>query len=747
MTPTEQLALAPHLHLESDGDTAAVLLTESGGTMFHGRLYARLMPLLDGTRSLRELATEMSDEFSVVAVAHALERLTARGALTSTVSTLPQSQEAYWSAHSVDTVEGGTTAAWVSVTSPEEHVLARRQFVDALASLGISTDDPTGLGQPDVTVMLTPDYLDPRLTALNAEALETGRPWMLLKTGGADSWIGPLFVPGQTGCWECLAHRLRYNMRPHEYLRSRGNSTVASFQSTIGLPTTAAATTGIAAGQVAGWLRSRLSPLAGQLATLDLYGLNVVRHTVVRRPQCQSCGDPEKASPGPVVLASRRKNPVVDGGHRSTAPERALRRFGHHVSPLTGVVSELSRYDIGSDLIAVYAGMVKGGRPAGSLAELRHHSTSGSAGKGVTDAQAQASALCEALERISGEYTGDEPRITASYAELGPQAVEPGLLFQVSESQYRTRDAWNRQHSGFAWVPEPFDPHRPVSWTPAQNIRDGSARYLPTAFCFYGAPVEPGHRFYRADSNGCAAGSSVEDAVLQGFLELVERDSVAIWWYNRLRCRAVDLSTAEDEYVCSLRREYRSRGREMWALDITTDLGIPSFAAISRSIDGPEMIIQGYGAHLDPKVALLRALTEMNQMLALVDSSSGGRAADDPDNSSWFEEATVSSEPYLLPHPDLGESSLHAMPNHASPDLAADIEHCVRIAEDHGLETLVVNQTRPDLGIDVVKVVVPGLRHFWARFAPGRLYEVPVRMGWRAHQLPETELNPRPISS
>jgi ribosomal protein S12 methylthiotransferase accessory factor len=61
-----------------------------------------------------------------------------------------------------------------------------------------------------------------------------------------------------------------------------------------------------------------------------------------------------------------------------------------------------------------------------------------------------------------------------------------------------------------------------------------------------------------------------------------------------------------------------------------------------------------------------------------------------------------------------------------------------------GLETLVVDQTRPDLGLCAVKVVVPGLRHFWPRFAPGRLYDVPERLGW-TRALAEADLNPVPL--
>ena len=58
---------------------------------------------------------------------------------------------------------------------------------------------------------------------------------------------------------------------------------------------------------------------------------------------------------------------------------------------------------------------------------------------------------------------------------------------------------------------------------------------------------------------------------------------------------------------------------------------------------------------------------------------------------------------------------------------------------------MVLNQTRAEIGLPVVKVIVPGLRHFWARYAPGRLYDVPVRLGWLRAPTPEEELNPIPM--
>ena len=61
--------------------------------------------------------------------------------------------------------------------------------------------------------------------------------------------------------------------------------------------------------------------------------------------------------------------------------------------------------------------------------------------------------------------------------------------------------------------------------------------------------------------------------------------------------------------------------------------------------------------------------------------------------------------------------------------------------ETQGIEVLVLDQTRPDVGFPVVRVVAPGLR-LLARFGPGRLYDVPVREGWLSRSVCEGEINP-----
>ena len=81
----------------------------------------------------------------------------------------------------------------------------------------------------------------------------------------------------------------------------------------------------------------------------------------------------------------------------------------------------------------------------------------------------------------------------------------------------------------------------------------------------------------------------------------------------------------------------------------------------------------------------------------------------------------------------------------AREDVREDVDALAALFADRGMEMLVLDQTRPDIGLPVVKVVVPGLRHFWARFAPGRLFDVPVRLGRLSSPTPYHELNPMPL--
>jgi oxazoline/thiazoline synthase len=385
-----------------------------------------------------------------------------------------------------------------------------------------------------------------------------------------------------------------------------------------------------------------------------------------------------------------------------------------------------------------------------SLADLRGDLRNMSSGKGATDLQARASGLCEGLERYSGVFRGDELTRRASARRLGAAAVRLNDCLQFSERQFRERDVWNARKSHYNFVPVPLDFGAEVDWTAVWSLTLQEPRYLPTAFCYFNAPHPDGELICIGDSNGNAAGNTLEEAVLQGFLELVERDAVALWWYNRVKRPEVDLDSFADLYLDQVRVYLHERGRELWVIDLTSDLNIPVFACLSRETDGrEERIIPGFGAHLDPHVALLRAVTEMNQMLSNLPEGTRplgpGTSIDDEETLEWLQSATVVNQPYLLPDASAERRGAKSYPRSWTDDVALDVRMCQALVEGQGMEMMVLNQTRAEIGLPVVKVIVPGLRHFWARYAPGRLYDVPVRLGWLRAPTPEEKLNPIPM--
>jgi ribosomal protein S12 methylthiotransferase accessory factor len=154
--------------------------------------------------------------------------------------------------------------------------------------------------------------------------------------------------------------------------------------------------------------------------------------------------------------------------------------------------------------------------------------------------------------------------------------------------------------------------------------------------------------------------------------------------------------------------------------------------------NGHENIEFGSGAHFDGRIALLRALTELNQFLSIGLMGGGSGDKSSLDGSTPLR---------LRDHPFLTPSDVPAVQpvfdsKFGDLDAHEQASACVRLAAQEGLDFLVLDQTRPDIDVPVVRVIVPGLRHFYRRFAPGRLYDVPVKLGWRDRPLPESELNP-----
>jgi oxazoline/thiazoline synthase len=730
------------------------LYSEDRKFFLHGELYCALADAIGAGKSFRQIYRELGQQFPVGKIDEAFKRLVDRRHVVLKARASTRHMDAYWASLGLppQDVEKRLEQCRVRVQSLD--VQGASELGTALKELGVRVVKGAK-GKADLTVVLVSDYLEGRLAELNRQHLAEHTPWLLVQPSGIFPLVGPVLSPGHSACWVCLGERMARNREIRAFLNRKQARPVAT--SPLARDPLGQSGASLAAVEIAKAIATDFrTDLRDHIVSLDLTGSTIARHHVPQRPQCPVCGPKELRNPArapvPVELGEGRKLIMTSGGYRTVASRATVARFRKHVSPLTGVVSRLERIDADLPLNTNWHATHNFSAPAETVNDLRTGLSGGSFGKGSTAEQGEASALMESIERYSGIFQGNEIRAPRRFTDFAAgDAILPNDVLLYSDAQVRReqerreqylREQYRREephvHVDEAPIPAPFDRAAEIEWSPVWSLRDQRFRYLPTSllyFFYHG----PGAYYVHADSNGCAAGNTLEEAMVQGFLELVERDAYAIWWYNRLQRPQVDLAQFDDPYIRDLKSQLADTGRQLWVLDVTSDLGVPSFVAVTHWMDeGKENIEFGSGAHFDTRIALLRALTELNQFLSI--GLMGGAKSD----KSMLDATTplrLAEQPFLTPA-EAPTAQPHAVAKFSGFDTREYVMACVNIAKRAGLDFLVLDQTRPDIEVPVVRVIVPGLRHFYRRFAPGRLYDVPVKLGLRDRPTPESELNP-----
>ena len=713
------------------------LYSEDRKFFLHGALYCALASAIgERARSVGELLRELEADFPPDKIHEAIKRLLDRRYVVFASPSSTGVLAAYWASLGLSPEAAARNLQKCRIRLQSIEVEGAAELDSALRELGVRIVKSS----PDLTVTLVSDYLDQRLAELNQQHLSDSTPWLLVQPSGIFPLIGPIFSPEKSACWTCLADRMRRNREVKAFL-NRGQARPITV-SPLARQTFGQSAIHLAAAEIGKAIATDFrTELRDHIISLDLPGLTVVKHYVAARPQCPSCGQAKLRhagrAPQPIELAEGTKLVMTSGGYRTVAPRATVARFRKHVSPLTGVVSRLERIEADLPLNTNYFAVHNFSAPAKTVHELRAGLGGGSFGKGSTAEQGEASALMEAIERYCGIFQGDEIRKKGRFTDFAPgEAIHPNDVLLFSDAQYQERQAPGHDAHATPPTSAPFDPASKIDWSPVWSLRDKRFKYLPTSLLYF---FYQGPGAINTDSNGCAAGNTLEEAIVQGFLELVERDAYAIWWYNRSQRAQVDLNHLNNSYIRDLQTQLADAGRKLWVLDVTSDLGIPTFVAILHWMQNSQENIEfGSGAHFDPRIAALRALTELNQFLSigLMGGGSGEKSSLD-----GVTPLRLQDHPFLIP---AASPAVQWEPDEKFARLGTreQVIACMQLAQNKDLDFLVLDQTRPDVGVPVVRVVVPGLRHFYRRFAPGRLYDVPIKLGLRAAPLTESELNP-----
>lgn len=752
------IGISPQFSVHVIDERQVLLLSERRSFRLIGKLYVALLPHLDGTHTGTQIVQAFAGRVTKEQVESALRTLVQKSYATYCDAEAPSSRQALWSEWGLTPAkaEADLRRCAVSVKAISRDAAsseAARQLRRAAAACGLRVVRDN---EADLAIVSVQDYLHRELAATNLVMRKSGRPWILFKAGGGVPLIGPVLHPGSAPCWACLTNRMLEN-RPGDRLVGSDIKAVRPALAYTGA--TLALAANFAALELArSIVTQRMADFDRKIVSLDLSRHARREHEIRLDPNCAVCGEPHdrnatlERAMRPLELRSQPVLPQADGGWRVSTAADVVKRLERYVSPITGIIDDVEDTSPQDGLPVFQA---KQANPTHtSPRENRFVGRPGAAaGKGMEKTQARASCLAEAIERYSCGFTGREPRLRSPWHALGKAAPHPHSYLNYSERQYDARDTLNTVHSGFNWIGERFDESREIEWTPAWSLTHGERRWLPTRYCYFNyaddeVPDESEvNKFCMADSNGCASGSTIEEAILQGFLELVERDACALWWYNKVQRPAFDLGAEQGAFIRRVSDFCASRDRGLHVLDLTNDIGIPVAIAVSYSRSNGRSIALGLGAHFDASIAISRALAEMNQMVTLEIEMARSAVefkitADNRAMHDWTNNKSLETEGYCVPEGTI-RADAYRRPQIGNLKDAVDL--ATRVVSDRGFDMIVLDHSRREIDFAAARVVVPGMRHFWARYREGRLYDTPVELGWLESPLGEDGLNTTPF--
>lgn len=628
-------------------------------------------------------------------------------------------------------INSGLSSTDVFETAHPIHLIELEQYgmEEYLVESGVSLDPNASL-----SVVIVNDFLDDRLSILNQQFIEEKRTWQIVKPVGKKVMISPVLNGVDQLCWECLTYRMQLH-QPLNLLKQQGETPLQ-----IAKPIYSKESLRLAA-KIIGNNLVHLNETRGKLLEVDLVTGEKQFHHVSKRPQCTACNEGWKQIDYKQVNVFEKHEKVssMAGGYRAFSAQETFDNYKHLISPITGVLAAIKEY---KKLDGVSIFNYSSGRnialQSKSLFWLNNHMRSNSGGKGTSNEQAKTGALCEAIERYSMMHHGQPACKQSSLVALGDVGIHPNKCMNFSDWQLENRTEINRQKSAFyALVPVAFNEEEVIDWTKVVSLVSHEEKYLPSAFCYAQYPhADDQNLIAYPDSNGCAAGNTHAEAVLQGTFELIERDAAAIWWYNQIPRPQVDLNALNNAYIHEMQTYYKSISRRIYVLDITTDIGVPTFVAVSYNLETGKEILYGFGCHVEAEIAIERSIIELNQLIPNVLTERPQNF--DTDLSEWLDNHAIEEHPFLYP----SNTVIAQTPkNHVN----GDISKAIRLLQDRfkalEIDWLMLDLTQPDIGLPVVKVIAPGLRHFWRRTAEGRLYDVPVKMGWLKEKNTEETLN------
>jgi ribosomal protein S12 methylthiotransferase accessory factor len=307
-------------------------------------------------------------------------------------------------------------------------------------------------------------------------------------------------------------------------------------------------------------------------------------------------------------------------------------------------------------------------------------------GKGATVEESRISAIMEGIERYSSELHDREIRLVPYQMLKGRETVlDPNDLI----------------------LPPMADTERLIPWVEGYDIANDEPILVPAHAVFH--PLPPNYRqMFRTNTNGLASGNTIEEAIFHALSEVVERDA----WSLVEACRDTGPCVAdiEDPTLTEMQKKFADAQVDVLVRDITSDIGIPTMAAVADDVllKDPLLLTIGIGTHTSARIAVMRALTEVAQSrLTQIHGAREDTTIGDMRKKMGYDRVKRINKYW---YKDNGTIPYDQITSSDSDDFLKDIRFVISALKKQGLERVIVfDLTREEIGIPVVRVIVPGL--------------------------------------
>ena len=591
----------------------------------------------------------------------------------------------------------------------------------------------------------------PRVHIRAEEVLRAnGIPWLRWFVSFGNGMAGPLVLPDAAGCSQCadlrrlmagLDRKEMWDLRLQFEMEAEPKADVAATRP--GLMQLAY----LIADEAGRFLRNGPVRTKEKVALTDMKTLNVSWHSFLPDPACPICGkQPADTREGARITLMKSLKARKDTYRSRTMKELEGVLARDYLDARLGFLNNKM-----VDLVPPFADV--------SVNLPLFMADEPTAGRTLSYAHSEMTAILEGLERYCGiEPRGKRTAVRGSYRDLKKEALDPLTVGVHADEQY--------EKPGFPF--KRFDPDTVYNWVWSYSLLEEKPVLVPELLAYYSVGCGDGYVY--ETSNGCALGGSMEEAILYGIFEAVERDAFLLSWYAELPLPRLDPDSAEDlELSLMIDRARAAAGYDIFLYNATMEHGIPAVWALAKNRKEKGMnIICAAGAHLDPIRAAKSAIHELAGMMLTLDEKFEKQYKE---NEAMYRDSAKVKQMddhgmlYGLPEAEGRLSFLLAenrpvqsfreafskKTNH--PDLTDDLRDVLEAFRRIGLNVLVVDQTSPEIkrnGLACVKVLIPGLlpmtfgHHLTRVKGLERVLKVPEILGYTDRPLTYEELNPYP---